>query len=344
MAFDINEKFSALSREEKIMKDYYCASKDPESLAFFMQRTDLTDAGCFIPGVNPAAWEVYTEQNMFPKGGNIQITQHLRYTPEFTHLHTMFEIVYVFKGHCSNTVRNVTQQLKTGDFCIITPNIPHIIGVFDDSLIFNILIKKSTFNETFFKLLAGNHLLSEFFTHIIYTKKSSDYILFHTDGDEIFYNLASDLIGESLMCDEYSDMCMENILMLIFSRLLRYHQEDADIPRFDAAPQSEIITHILQYIDRNYKTVTLNNLASVFNYTAPYVSRLISGTTGRSFSQILTDIKLEKARTLLTSTDMTVNEISDTLGYEDAAYFHRKFRKAMRMTPIEYRNKNRMQK
>lgn len=337
---NIYEYFLPLQENEMIMKEYYEASYDPEKMALFLKKDNLDKYGCFIPGVCDAAWEVFTENNMFPGGGNIQVAQHLRYTPHFTHSHTMFEILYVFQGKCENIVKKTKQQLSTGDYCIIAPNTPHTIGVFDESIIFNILIKKSTFNETFFKLLAGNNLLSDFFTRILYTKKSGDFILFHTKSDAELASLTNNLICESLNKDDYTNLCMENILMLIFSKLLRDHCDNVEIPSSYYRCHDNLITDIIKCIECNYKTITLAELANKYNYTAPYVSRLITEVTGKSFSEILSDIKHNKALTLLSSTDMTVSEISEKLGYESNAYFHRKFKQIMNMTPLEYRKKN----
>ena len=336
----IEEHLLPLKESELIMKEYYEASGDPDKMALFFKKPNLRGCGCFIPGVCDAAWEIFSENNMFPGGGNIQVSSHLRYTPKFTHIHTMFEIVYVLKGKCENIVRNSTQLLSEGDYCIVSPNTPHTIGVFDESLVFNILVKKSTFNETFFKFLTGNHILSDFFTNILYTKKSRDYILFRTGNDETLASLTENLIIESMNKDDYTNLCMENILMLIFARLLRYHQESIETSSTLQSLHSNIITGIIQYIDCNYKTVTLSELANKYNYTTPYMSRLIYNATGKSFSEILSDIKHNKALTLLRSTDMTVNEISEKLGYESSAYFHRKFKKTMNMTPLEYRKNN----
>lgn len=336
---DLDAYFAGLNSMELLMREYYIASKDAETLREFLSRPGLAEAGCYIPGVTDP-YEVYTEQNMFPeKNRNITVSRHLRYTPEFTHTHTLFEVVYVLKGKCRNVVRDTVQELYAGDFCIITPNIPHVIGVFDDSLVFNILIKKSTFNETFFKLLSTDNLLTEFFTCIIYNKKAADYLLFHTAEDSYFERLARSLIRESLQEDHYTELCQENLLMLMFSRLLRFHQENAEIPAFRSGKQSILVTNIIKYIyaGENYKTVTLTELSRIFNYSTQYISRIISHATGQSFLQIVTKIKLNKSLALLESTDMTVNDIALSVGYENSAYFHRMFQKYMDMTPLSYR-------
>lgn len=337
--YNIEQRFEKLSPVEKIMQEYHRLKDSPDKLSEFIKEINLEQYKCFLPGISDTAWEVFTENNMFPGGGNIQVSQHLRYTPEFSHMHTMFEIIYVLKGNCVNKVRNTNQRLTAGDFCILKPNVPHTIGVFDESLVFNILIKKSTFNETFFKLMAGNHMLSDFFTNIIYTRNAADYLLFHTTEDAKFSYLAQQLIKESLEEDAYTNICMENTLMLLFSQLLRNHQDTAEIPTYTQATHNKI-PEILQYIEQHYKTVKLEKLAEAFFYTPAYMSRIIKEATGNSFSQILSSIKINKALTLLTSTEMNISEISETLGYESAAYFHRKFKRAMNMTPQEYRIQN----
>lgn len=81
--------------------------------------------------------------------GNIMFSKHYRYTPIFDHEHEFFEIICVYNGTAHTTIQGMAHELHTGDICIIPPHTTHSIGIFDDSLAFNILVRGSTFQSTF---------------------------------------------------------------------------------------------------------------------------------------------------------------------------------------------------
>ena len=56
--------------------------------------------------------------------------------------------------------------------------------VFDDnSIVFNILLRKSTFSQMFIPLMKGNNLLNEFFSEGLYHSQQIDYVIFHSGGE-----------------------------------------------------------------------------------------------------------------------------------------------------------------
>ena len=54
--------------------------------------------------------------------------------------------------------------------------------------------------------------------------------------------------------------------------------------------------------------------------------------------EIVTGIKMKKARALLKNTSMTVENIAGTVGYENVEHFNRTFKKKYSITPVQYRN------
>ena len=76
--------------------------------------------------------------------------KHYRYTPEFIHEHEFFEILCIYDGQAHTSIQGIEHTLHKGDVCIIPPHTKHSIGIFDDSIAFNILIRGSTFHSTFF--------------------------------------------------------------------------------------------------------------------------------------------------------------------------------------------------
>jgi YesN/AraC family two-component response regulator len=81
----------------------------------------------------------------------------------------------------------------------------------------------------------------------------------------------------------------------------------------------------------------LNRIADRFHYTPEYTSSLIKATTGYTFMQLITRIRMERAQALLRDTNISIGEISQTIGYLNPEHFIRTFKKHCAMTPSAYR-------
>lgn len=97
---------------------------------------------------------------------------------------------------------------------------------------------------------------------------------------------------------------------------------------------------MINYIQTNFKTVTLDDMAAYFHLSAPYISKYIKDKSGKTFGEHVTQIKMKKAKTLLKNGNMTVENISYAVGYPNAEHFIRTFKKTFDMTPIQYRNQH----
>lgn len=77
------------------------------------------------------------------------------------HSHDYFELLYIVQGSCTQLVQNTTLQMSTGDFMILSPEVPHYVQIADDNtLAINITIRRSTFESVFFGLFSDNDILS----------------------------------------------------------------------------------------------------------------------------------------------------------------------------------------
>ena len=77
-------------------------------------------------------------------------------------------------------------------------------------------------------------------------------------------------------------------------------------------------------------------LAEYFHMNASYISFLIKKETGLTYSQYLTNLRITQAKKLLASSQMTLMEISETVGFHDYFYFIKKFKKITGVTPGYY--------
>lgn len=103
----------------------------------------------------------------------------------------------------------------------------------------------------------------------------------------------------------------------------------------------ERLTAMLNFIQNNYQEVTLEAMAEQFHLSEPYISRFIKDKSGKTFGDHVTNIRMKRAKTLLKNGNMTVENISYAVGYQNVEHFNRTFRKVFDMTPIQYRNKSR---
>ena len=99
-----------------------------------------------------------------------------------------------------------------------------------------------------------------------------------------------------------------------------------------------LIQQIYKYLNDNFsQPIGLTNVSEHVNRNPSYISRFIKQATGRKFSEILVELRLEEAKKLLRSSNLKITQIAEQVGYPNLQYFTRVFTGQMNMTPAEYR-------
>ncbi|MGN0107655.1 MAG: AraC family transcriptional regulator [Hominilimicola sp.] len=344
---EFKEYISRYEPDELFYKKMYEKKSDGEkALQQFISETgrqDILDRRLYVPDM-PGWFDDYDEyfrdlqehKLFIDISDNVIIQKHYRYTPPFMHKHDFFEVAYVYSGKCVNRFENIVHNMTEGDMCFIAPNTQHSIEVFDDSIIINLIIRKSTFEKTFFNMMTENDILSAFFLHILYSENHNNYLVFHTEGNDIIKSNMEDLFIEKLEHKKYYRRMLINMLSVMFTHLLRYYETDVEL-----APSSEQsgsqVAEILRYIQDHFIDITLADAAEHFHFSTSYFSKLVKDYTGKNFTKILQNIKLEKSCRLLANTDLSVIKICDIVGYANIEHYNRTFKKQYGMTPSDYR-------
>ncbi|MBE5891348.1 MAG: 2-isopropylmalate synthase [Lachnospiraceae bacterium] len=102
--------------------------------------------------------------------------------------------------------------------------------------------------------------------------------------------------------------------------------------------QDERLTAMLNYIQNNFRDVTLESMASQFKLSEPYISKYIKDKSGKTFGEHVAHIRLKKAKSMLKNGNMSVESIANAVGYPTVEHFNRTFKKAFDKTPSQYRN------
>lgn len=104
---------------------------------------------------------------------------------------------------------------------------------------------------------------------------------------------------------------------------------------------SFIVKNALQYIEENYaRKISLNEVAEKTYVSQWHLSKLLNKHTGKSFSDILNNIRIDHAKQLLEDPSLRIGDIAELVGFLDVAHFSRVFKKQAGVSPNEYRNKS----
>ena len=105
---------------------------------------------------------------------------------------------------------------------------------------------------------------------------------------------------------------------------------------------SAVIAQVISYIDANYadSSISLAQIANKFNMSAPHLSRIFKEVTSKRFIDYLIFKRMEKAKELLSTTNMKVAAVAEAVGYDTQASFMRIFKKYTGATPTSWKNNN----
>ena len=342
MMKSIPENISRWERDEIVYREFYRlskAGKKEEAEAYAGQNgTPEEKEWLMFPGsIDPKK----TENDFFNTGRNVQIRKHPRFFPLFFHNHTFFEIIYVLSGKCveytgETRLTAAKVVLREGDLFLLAPNVTHGIEVLDDSIVVNILVRHSTFLDIFLNTVRDKSDIAMFFLANLYEKEKIPYLLFHTMRDDQICSDILEMMKEQEEMDEYSDRIVCAMLTIFFNHLSRRFSDRMETGGRERKP-AEYEKRMMDYILRNYQSVSLKELARVFHFSVPYCSRVVKEISGVSFQDLVTSIRLQQAENLLSHTQMSIADIGDQTGYKNPETFIRAFQRIYHMSPSQYR-------
>ncbi len=103
---------------------------------------------------------------------------------------------------------------------------------------------------------------------------------------------------------------------------------------------TDIMHKAVSYMRENLsQRVTLEGLAAQVSLSRSYLSTIFKSELGRTFTDYINTMRIEKSKEYLLNTSLSLVEISDLVGYSDQSYFTKKFVKQTGMSPGQYRKK-----
>lgn len=98
------------------------------------------------------------------------------------------------------------------------------------------------------------------------------------------------------------------------------------------------IVRVMNYIEEHYnEDLSLNTISEKLFLNPGYVSRKLKEQTGKNYTDIVAEMRINRAVWLLENTDLYVYEIAEQVGYQNLKYFYRIFKKVTGKVPNDYR-------
>lgn len=148
------------------------------------------------------------------------------------------------------------------------------------------------------------------------------------------YIVKSDIRPKELK--EILDKVNESVKELEKNKISRLQKESTLSESKDG--YSKTIKKSIDYIHKNYKQhISLQDISNYVFLSHEYFSRLFKEEVGENFSSYLTNYRMKKAESLIKNTDMKISQIAIEVGYTNASYFSRSYKKFKGISPEDDR-------
>jgi two-component system response regulator YesN len=137
----------------------------------------------------------------------------------------------------------------------------------------------------------------------------------------------------------FFDIEIINDISQLEASLYKYFETISVYIRCKHQKQNEqMISQIIGDLNKNYcENISLTNIAKKLNVSCGYLSLQFKRYTNQNFIDFLTNLRMQKAKELLKNSKLKVYEIGEKVGYSDAFYFSAAFKRAIGVSPSDYR-------
>lgn len=173
--------------------------------------------------------------------------------------------------------------------------------------------------------------------------KNNNIIIKRVIQDPVVSKLINNMVREFTNPDESSSIATTGYAGLLLSHLYRNHAyREINKTKYSAYSQKTILLNrITKYIHDNYtNNLKLSSIAKEFHINQHYFCHIFKEFTGQTLKDYLNHIRIDKARQLLSATNIPISEIAFLCGFNDSNYFSRKFKEITGCTPRSLRQKD----
>ena len=201
----------------------------------------------------------------------------------------------------------------------------------NEIIIIGILIQKETFFKTFLQVLATDAKLFRFFFEPQTNEYSDEFIRLKFDDSCCIRTLLEMMVIEYANPQEDTQDILQPMVLTLLMQVARQYRRSNPVSEDD-----RLSSRIVRFIGEHTDVVTLKAISTHFFHHPNYISTLLRRETGKSFSEILLEFRMERAISLLKATDLSIEKIALILGYSNSSNFYKAFRKYYGKSPRDF--------
>lgn len=280
--------------------------------------------------------DVIDAGRLLDSGRLITIRPHTRFAHFPEHSHNYVEMVYMCCGSTTQIANGKQILLHEGELLLFGQGArQEILPAGENDIAVNFLVLPQFFDKVLEMLDEDKTPLRKFIMDSLGNSTGNTNCLYFQVADVLpIQNLIENLIWTLLRgtSPNRRSIC-QTTMGLLFMQLMNYTDRLVSGSTEEAA-----IVKVLRYIEENYRTGSLTEIADTLHYDLYWLSREIKRRTGKTYKELLQEKRLTQAAYFLKHTSLRVEEVGEAVGYRNLSYFHRIFQERYGVTPKKYRS------
>lgn len=251
---------------------------------------------------------------------------------EVDHIHDYIELIYIFSGSGKHYIDGKTYPVKKGCILYVDYGQVHSFSVSENMSYVNFLIKPEYFSDklkdeknfdSVFKWLGLGSLAEASQTQMAFFDSKACSDIEHMIIKMLEENRDRECGFETVIKDGITDIL---VYMLRNTVTTDYLETQTEL--------TSEIKKVVEYLDKHSnEKITLKNLSEMCNYSQDYLSKLMKANFGAGFSEYLLKKRISNAVHLLMTTDFSIFEISQNVGFTNKTHFYKMFEKYLGIKP-----------
>ena len=240
------------------------------------------------------------------------------------HWHDRLELLRILEGSLHLTCADRQVTLLPGDVAVICPKLLHRGTAGSQGVTYHVI----SFDPAV--LLNGTDPAEQYLQPLCEGKHSFEPLV---QNKQITQRLDSIADAHRQLSDRHPLQVIGELYDLV--GLMYQHCVIRDT---GVLPAQKHLDRAVTYINEHYtENISSSSISKMLGYDESYFCRKFKKQTGLTVMKYIQILRIEKARRLLTETDLPVQDIALACGFSDTAYFTNRFKALFRLTPTQLR-------